>query len=544
MKSIKWWNNAIIYQIYPRSFMDANNDGTGDLQGIIQKLDYLKSIYVDAIWISPIYESPMEDNGYDVSDYFKISPLFGTMQDMDDLIKEAHKRGIKIILDLVCNHTSKDHMWFQEAIKSKDNYYHDFYYFSDTCDDKKSSFGGSAWEYVPSLNQYYYHYFAKGQVDLNWGNQKVRDEIAKMVNFWLDKGVAGFRLDAIELIGKELENNIFSNGPKIHDYLRELNEKTFGRFEDSITVGEGWPTPQIAIDYTKEENKELNMMFQFESVSLDWGAYPLGKYAPKELDFRALKEVFSKWQKALKDEGWNALFLENHDLSRIVSRYGDDKKYWAESAKALAAMQFLQQGTPFIYQGQEIGMTNAYFKNLEDYQDIEVYMQYEEVVNCKKVVTKEEFLHGAALGSRDNSRTPMQWSMELNAGFNHGMKPWIGINPNYKKINVDAQEKDPNSILNFYREIFKIRKERYQELILFGDYESYLDEHPTVYAYSRSYKDQELLVLINFSKQTKSVKLTKTTTAILLSNYKDSQLDISDINLRPYETIIYEVKRK
>ena len=521
----KWWKNAVIYQIYPRSFMDANNDGVGDLKGIISKLDYLSFLGIDAIWLSPIYESPMEDNGYDVSDYFKIAPVFGTMEDMDELIAEAKKRNIRIIMDLVANHTSKEHVWFKQALKGKDNPYHDFFYWQDQPDQKECSFGGSSWEYVPELNEYYYHYFAKGQVDLNWTNPQVRKEVANIVNWWLDKGVAGFRMDAIELIGKDLKKGIFANGPKIHEYLRELNENSFGKKEDSITVGEGWPTTSIALDYTRPENHELDMMFQFESACITNNTNPLGKFDPVALDLVKLKKVFERWHHDLYGKAWNAWFWENHDLTRSVSRFGDDRFYRVESAKALAIMLLMTQGTPYIYQGEEIGMTNAYYKKLSDYDDIDAHGNYQAFVVDKKIATHEKFMEGLQKGARDNSRTPMQWNDSVNAGFNAGAKTWLKVVPNYKEINVEKSLKDKDSILYTYKDLIALRK---------------LKEDPYLMVYEREWKDQKLLVVINFDGDEHVIDLPMDVKKVVLSNYKDSVCSLSKVTLRPYEAIIFE----
>ncbi len=537
----KWWKNAVIYQIYPRSFMDANNDGIGDLKGIISKLDYLSFLGIDAIWLSPIYESPMEDNGYDVSDYFKIAPVFGTMEDMDLLIAEAKKRNIRVIMDLVANHTSKEHRWFKEAIKGKDNPYHDYFYWADKPDQKQSSFGGSSWEYVPELNEYYYHYFAKGQVDLNWTNPQVRKEIANIVNWWLDKGVAGFRMDAIELISKDLKKGIFANGPKIHEYLKELNKNSFGKKKDSITVGEGWPTTQIAIDYSKPENHELDMMFQFESACITNNTNPLGKFDPVALDLVKLKEIFERWQHDLYNQAWNALFWENHDLARSVSRFGDDRFYRVESAKALAIMLLMMQGTPYIYQGEEIGMTNAYYKKLSDYDDIDAHGNYQALVVDKKIATHEKFMEGLQKGSRDNARTPMQWDDSVNAGFNQGAKTWLKVIPNYKEINVQQSIKDKDSVFYTYKDLIALRKsKKYQDLIMNGTFQLYLKEDPYLMIYEREWKGQKLLVVINFDGENHVLDMPLNVQSIVLSNYKDSVCSLSQVELRPYEAIIFE----
>ena len=544
MKNVKWWKNAIIYQIYPRSFKDSNNDSVGDLRGIIEKLDYLAFLGVDAIWLSPIYESPMEDNGYDVSDYFKIAPVFGSMEDMDELIAEGKKRNIRIIMDLVANHTSKEHMWFKEALKSKDNPYHDFFYWSDKKDDKESSFTGSSWEYVEELGQYYYHYFAKGQVDLNWTNPKVRQEVANIVNWWLDKGVAGFRMDAIELIGKELDKNIFANGPMIHDYLRELNANSFGKKEDSVTVGEGWPTTEIAIEYTNPDHKEIDMMFNFDLVSHIWNGTLFGKFTPNIPNLLGIKEIFKRWQNDLRGKGWNTLFWENHDLSRCVTSYGNDRFYRVESAKALAYMLYFQQGTPYIYQGQEIGMTNAYYTKYSDYDDIDTKGNYNKHVVENKTVCHDAMIRGLQLGSRDNTRTPMHWDDSKNAGFNDGTaKPWLKVIPNYKEINVKNAMEDKDSVLYTYKQIFDFRKNsEYSEAILEGTYDTYLEEDPNIFVYGRTYNDKSFVVVVNFDVDEHELNLDLDVKDIIMSNYKDSKCSTKNVVLRPYESIVFKLK--
>ena len=543
MEKEKWWKNAIIYQIYPRSFKDSNNDGVGDLNGIIEKLDYLKFLGIDAIWLSPVYESPMEDNGYDVSDYFKIAPIFGTMEDMDNLIKEAKKRNIRIIMDLVANHTSKEHFWFKEACKSVDNPYHDYYIWQKQADNKLSCFCGSSWEYVENLDLYYYHYFAKGQVDLNWANPKVRMEVANIVNWWLDKGVAGFRMDAIELIGKELEKEIYSHGPMIHDYLHELNVNSFGKYEDSITVGEGWPTPEMAILYSDPKRHEVDMMFNFELISHIWTNNDLGKFEPNVPVLLEMKQIFKKWQIGLKDKGWNTLFIENHDLARCISNFGNEQFYREESAKALAYMLYFQQGTPYIYQGQEIGMTNAHFTKLEDYADLDSINYYNDRVIEKKIVSHSRMMRGLQRGSRDNARTPMQWDDSVNAGFNDGAKPWLKVIPNYKEINVKKAMEDKNSILYTYKQIFDFRKNsEYKDAIVYGDYDSYLEEDPNIFVYGRSYKDKKFVVVINFDDRENKLNLDLDVKEIIMSNYQDSKCQTKNVILRPFESIVFKIK--
>lgn len=539
----KWWKNAIIYQIYPRSFKDDNNDGVGDLAGIISKLDYLEFLGVDAIWLSPVYESPMEDMGYDVEDYFKIAPVFGNMEDMDKLIAEGKKRNIKIIMDLVANHTSKEHKWFKEAIKSRDNPYHDFFYWRDTKDDRESSFSQSAWEYVPSLNQYYYHYFAKGQVDLNWTNPKVRKEVANIVKFWLDKGVAGFRMDAIELIGKELDNNIYANGPRIHEYLRELNENSFGKYEDSVTVGEGWPTPEIAIEYTNPDHHEVNMMFNFDLISHIWNNQDLGKFEPNIPSLLGMKKIFTDWQRKLRNKGWNTIFIENHDLARCISNFGNDRFYRVESGKALAYMLYFMQGTPYIYQGQEIGMINAYYTHLSDYQDLDSINFYQKRVVDLKDVSEARMLRGLQRGSRDNARSPMQWDDSVNAGFNKGKEPWLRIPVNYKEINVKNAINDKDSLLYTYKDIFAFRKsDEFKDLILYGTYDTYLDDDPNILAYGRTYKDKKILVVVNYSDRENKINLDVNIKRLIMSSYNDAKASLNNVMLRPYEALLFELK--
>ncbi len=540
MKNIPWWKKEVIYQIYPQSFKDSNNDGIGDINGVISKLDYLKELGIGGIWLSPMYVSPLKDNGYDVEDYYDINPMYGSLADMDNLIQEGKKRDIKIIMDLITNHTSTEHEWFKKAISSKENEYQDFYVFADKPDDKKSVFGGSAWEYIPSIDKYYYHYFAVEQADLNWKNPRVRDEVCKIVNFWLERGVGGFRLDAIELIGKELENNVIANGPKIHDYLREISEKTFNKYPDCLSVGEGWPTPEIAIEYCKEEHKELSMMFQFETVALDWGGTPFGKLKQMEIPFKQLKDVFSKWQVKLMNDGWNTLFWENHDLPRSVSRQGNDSKYHYESALALLMILAFQKGTMYIYQGQEIGMANAGFTKLEQYKDIDALGNYKDLVEERKLISSEDYIKGLGIGSRDNSRTPMQWDSSKYAGFSNS-EPWLGIT-NRPEINVEDQLKDPNSVLNFYKNIIKLRTKDYADLLVLGDYEDHLVDDENVYCYQRTYKNKSIITLVNFSSETVNVSLDMKIKKLIVSNYKDTKQILSKLELRAYESVAFEVE--
>lgn len=540
----KWWHNSVVYQIYPRSFKDSNGDGIGDLKGIISKLDYIKFLGVDVLWISPIYKSPNVDNGYDISDYCDIMDEFGTMDDIKLLIKEAKSRDIKIMMDLVVNHTSDEHKWFKESRKSRDNEYRDFYVWrnpvnGDVPSSLKSNFGGSAWTLDKSTGQYYLHMHDKKQPDLNWDNQRVREKIYEMMNFWLDLGIEGFRMDVIELIGKDVDNLLIVNGPNLHTYIQEMNKMTFGD-RDIITVGETWAADtNIAKLYCDPKRKELGMVFQFEVISMDkqpgkrkWDLAPL--------NFVEFKKIFSKWQTELHSEGWNSLFGNNHDLPRMVSRWGNDKEYRMESAKMLATMLHMQKGTPYIYQGEEIGMTNIRFDSIDDYNDIESLNMYKE--RLSQGYSLEEIMESIYAKGRDNARTPMQWSKENNAGFTTGT-PWLKVNKNYKYINVEQAINDENSILYYYKKLIKLRRE--SDVIKYGDYKLILEEHPEIFAYTRSWNDDNILVICNFYGNTINVFLgeeySEKDSQIILSNYKDAKILGRDIKLRPYEAIVYKV---
>ncbi len=525
--------------------MDSNNDGIGDIKGIISKLDYLKELGIDVIWLSPVYKSPNDDNGYDISDYKDIMDEFGTMEDMDELLKEANSRNIKIVMDLVLNHTSDEHKWFIEAINNPNSKYRDYYVFRDPVDGKEpnglgSIFGGSAWELDEKSGQYYLHLFSKKQPDLNWANEDMRNELYGMINFWLDKGVGGFRLDVIDLIGKQPDIGITSNGPKLHEYIHEMNRKSFGN-KDLLTVGETWgATPEIAKLYSNPSRKELSMIFQFEHIVLD-EIQGKSKWDLAPLNFVRLKEVFNKWQTELKNEGWNSLFWNNHDLPRIVSRWGNDSKEYRElSAKMLATILHMQMGTPYIYQGEEIGMTNVYFDNIDDYRDIELLNMYKERIDAgydKKDIMKSIYEKG-----RDNARTPMQWDDSINGGFSKAT-PWIATNQNYKEINVKNNIEDENSIFNHYKKLIQIRKEN--EVVLYDDFELLYKDHNSIFAYIRELNNEKILVVSNFYGENEKFILNKElkykNCEILLSNYKDSSNNIEKINLRPYESIIYKL---
>lgn len=532
----KWWKNAVVYQIYPRSFQDSNGDGIGDLKGIIQKMDYLGELGIDAIWLSPVYKSPQDDNGYDIADYQDIEPMFGCLDDMEALIEEAKKYNIRIIMDLVLNHSSDEHRWFKEAKKSKDNPYHDYYVWRDGKEgvppnDMKGVFGGSAWEWVPELQQYYFHQFSVKQPDLNWDNPKVRREIYDMILWWMDKGVGGFRLDVIDQIAKEPDKGITINGPKLHEYIREMSRETFQK-GDLITVGEAWgATPESAKLYSNPNGSEFSMVFQFEHIGLDQQEGK-DKWDLAPLPFLKLKQVLTRWQTEIYNCGWNSLFWNNHDLPRIVSRWGNDKEYRVESAKMLAMLLHGMQGTPYIYQGEELGMTNVQYE-IEDYRDIETLNVYQE--RLEKGYTKEEIMRSIHAKGRDNGRTPMQWDDTEHAGFTTGT-PWIKVNPNYKEINAKSQVKDPNSIFSCYKRLVQLRKE--YPVFVDGRFHLLLEEDENIFAYERQSADKKLVVICNFYGKTLEMPLKETCKdmELLLANYADmTEPGI----LRPYEARIY-----
>lgn len=496
-----WWKQAVIYQIYPRSFQDSNGDGIGDLQGIISRLDYLGMLGIDAIWLSPVFRSPQDDNGYDISDYQDIDPIFGTLEDMDELIAEAKKRGMRIIMDLVLNHSSDEHRWFREAKRSRDNPYHDYYIWRDgdgrtAPNDMRSSFGGSAWEWVPELKQYYFHQYSVKQPDLNWENPKLREELYTMIRWWTERGIGGFRLDVIDHLGKEPDRKIKVNGPKLHDYIQEMSSACFQGGE-LVTVGEAWSADiETAKRYSNPDGSELSMIFQFEHMKLDQRPTngPEGdKWDPVPIDFVALKRIFSRWQRELAGCGWNSLFWENHDLPRSISHLGDDAKYRTESAKMLAIVLHGMQGTPYIYQGEELGMTNAWDFQLSDYRDIEILNMAQE--KRAAGMPEEEILRRARYKGRDNARTPMQWDDSPKAGFTSGI-PWIRVNPNHREINVLSQAGRQGSILECYRKLIRLRKEH--PVFINGDYEPLLQDDERIFSYRRRNEEAEILVVCNF----------------------------------------------
>lgn len=554
-----WWKESVVYQIYPRSFKDSNGDGVGDLQGIVEKLDYLKELGVDIIWLSPVYKSPNDDNGYDVSDYQDIMDEFGTMADWEHLIQEMHDREMKLMMDLVVNHSSDEHHWFLEAKKSKDNPYRNYYIWRKGKDGKEptnweSFFSGSAWEYDETTDEYFLHLFSKKQPDLNWENAKLRKEVYDMMNWWIDKGVDGFRMDVINLISKagyqdarNMEGKkyasgaeYFFNGPKIHEYLQEMNKEVLSR--GVVTVGE---TPGVDVEqaklYTGSDRNELNMVFQFEHMDLDSG--PGGKWDLRPLKLKDLRDNFTKWQKGLEGEGWNSLYLNNHDQPRMVSRFGNDGKYRVESAKMLATFLHTLQGTPYIYQGEEIGMTNVKFDSIEEYKDIETLNMYKEKVK-ENNEDEAKVMESIYVKGRDNARTPVQWNASENAGFTTGT-PWIAVNSNYKEVNVEQAVADPDSIFHYYKKLIKLRKEN--EVILYGAYDVLLDDHEQIYAYTRTLKKEKLLVILNFSDHRPEFKLPEDMICrdveVLISNYEQpEEPDVSSIKLRPYEAVVYKYR--
>lgn len=538
--NMKWWQNSVIYQIYPRSFKDSNGDGIGDLQGIIQKLDYLQKLGIDAIWLSPVFRSPQDDNGYDISDYQDIDPIFGTLADMDELIAQAKDHGIRIIMDLVLNHSSDEHPWFLEAKKGRDNPFHDYYVWRDSKEgerpnDLRAAFGGNAWEWVPECGQYYLHQFSVKQPDLNWDNPKLREDIYKMINWWIDRGVGGFRLDVIDLIAKEPDRKVMTEGTMLHPYIKEMSSQTFQN-ADLVTVGEAWSaTPPRAMLYSNPDGSELSMVFQFEHMVLDqqpgkekWDLAPL--------PFLKFKEVFAKWQTELCGKGWNSLFLANHDLPRPVSHFGDDGKYRVESAKMLATMLHGMQGTPYIYQGEELGMTNVKY-NIDEYRDIELLNMYRERMD--KGFEEAEIMQSIYTKGRDNARTPMQWDENQNAGFTSGT-PWIKCNPNYTMINAEEELVNRDSVFYYYKKLIELRKQ--EQVLTDGAFEMLLAKDESIFAYTREDETDRLLVVCNFTGEPVSCQLPDEwkTAEVLISNYRVGQETGS---LRPYEAIMKVIRK-
>ncbi|MBM7551489.1 glycoside hydrolase family 13 protein [Thalassobacillus pellis] len=556
-----WWKESVVYQIYPRSFNDSNDDGVGDIPGIIEKLGYLKKLGIDVIWLSPVYDSPNDDNGYDIRDYQSIMDEFGTMEDMERLLDEVHRHGMKLIMDLVVNHTSDEHKWFVEAKQSEENPYRDYYIWRPGKDGREptnweAAFSGSAWEYNEATDDYYLHLFSKKQPDLNWENPKLRTEVYDMMKWWLDRGIDGFRMDVINFIskdqnypdgevdaGKRYGNGApyFMNGPKIHEYLKEMHEQVLSGY-DVMTVGEmPGVTPEQGALYTGEDRDELNMVFNFDHVDLDSGLG--GKWDVKPWSLVELKDIFTRWQHQLEESGWNSLYWNNHDQPRIVSRFGNDsEEYRVVSAKMLAATLHLLKGTPYIYQGEELGMTNVKFPSIEDYRDIETLNMYKEKV--EQGADPDELMEAIYVKSRDNARTPMQWNGSDNAGFTNG-DPWLAVNPNYSSIHAKQALEDTDSVFYFYQKLIELRKNH--DIIVYGDYQLLLGDHPKIYAYLRTLGDEKLLVVSNFAEENIDVELPQEveyeTVNLLINNYYvHPEEDINSITLQPYETRAYLLK--
>ncbi|WP_106587726.1 alpha,alpha-phosphotrehalase [Salsuginibacillus halophilus] len=558
----EWWRKSVVYQIYPKSFNDTTGNGTGDLNGIIQKLDYLHELGIDVIWLTPVYASPHRDNGYDISDYFSIHPDFGTMEDFDRLLDEAHARNIKVIMDIVVNHTSTEHPWFQEALKGKDNPYRDYYIWKDPVDGDvpnnwQSKFGGSAWAYDETSGQYYLHLFDITQADLNWENENVRRDVYEMMDFWFNKGVDGFRLDVINLISKDQRfpnddgsvapgdgRKFYTDGPRVHEFMHEMNENSFSKY-DIMTVGEmSSTTVDHCIKYTNPDREELDMVFNFHHLKVD---YPEGeKWAVADFDFLALKNILFKWQTAMHEGGgWNALFWCNHDQPRVVTRFGNDGVYHKESAKMLATSMHMLQGTPYIYQGEEFGMTDPKFNDISSYRDVETLNTYERLTALGE--SHEDIMEKIQAKSRDNSRTPVQWNDKEKAGFTTGT-PWIEPAPNYEQVNAKTALKDPNSIFYHYQRLIQLRKT--YDIITFGDMELLDAEDPAMFNYIRTWQGETLLVINNFYEESATftwpVHILEPTNDcdVLISNYEKAPMPAEAMQLRPYESIVFHLGAK
>ncbi len=552
----RWWKESVVYQIYPRSFCDSNGDGIGDLNGITGKLDYLKELGIDVIWLSPVYKSPNDDNGYDISNYQAIMDEFGTMEDFDRMLATAHEKGIKIMMDLVVNHTSDEHKWFIESRKSTDNPYRDYYIWRPAKEDGSlpnnwgSCFSGPAWEYDKTTDMYFLHLFSKKQPDLNWDNPAVRQDVFDMMNWWLKKGVDGFRMDVISLISKEpglpdkepgingyATFNVSANGPHVHEYLQEMRQKALNN-ADTITVGEcSGVTLEEAKKYARSDEKELNMVFQFEHMDVD-SDEKAGKWTTRKMDLRNLKKILTRWQKGLQDIAWNSLYWENHDQPRSVSRFGNDSDEYREiSAKMLATCIHMMQGTPYVYQGEELGMTNCPFNTLDNFRDLESINAFHELTEQGKM-TEEDMMAAIGYKGRDNARTPMQWDDSAYAGFSTA-NPWIMVNPNYTKINAKDQVNRKDSVFKYYQKLIKLRHE--SELIVYGTYDLILDDDKDIYAYIRTLGDEKLIVYCNFSENTRKVEIPEefVNKKVLISNYSDAKAN-QKITLRPYEAIVIQ----
>ena len=542
------FRKSTVYQIYPRSFYDTNGDGFGDLKGVTAKLDYIKELGVDYIWMTPFFVSPQYDNGYDVEDYYNIDPRYGTMEDFEELSKEAEKRGIKLMLDMVFNHTSSNHEWFQKALAG-DEKYKNFYIFKKGKGDGsaptnwESKFGGNAWEYVPEMDEYYLHLFHVKQPDLNWDNPEVREEVKKIVRFWMEKGVKGFRFDVVNLISKDKYEDDFegdgrrfyTDGPNIHKYLKELNEGSFGQDAEIITVGEMSSTSmENCFGYAGADSNELSMVFSFHHLKVDFMGNE--KWVLVPVDFMKLKKIIFEWQTGMaENNAWNAVFWCNHDQPRPVSRFGDEGKYWKTSAKMLATIIHGLRGTPYIYQGEEIGMTNTDFTKIEQFKDVESLNHYE--ILQQKGLSKEDALRIIQIHSRDNGRTPMQWNGEAHSGFTTGT-PWIGVNENYSEINAQIQLQDETSVFHYYKTLVAMRKE--YDIIAYGDIKPMDAKHSNVFAYERTYGEESLLVVCNFYKNEVKWNTARELNGyeVILGNYQDQKIEKDEITLRPYEAMM------
>lgn len=549
---MEWWKKSVVYQVYPRSFKDTNNDGMGDINGVTEKLDYLSELGIDVIWLSPVYESPQDDNGYDISDYRKIWSSFGSNEDMYRLIDEAHKRNIKIVMDLVANHTSDEHKWFEESKKSKDNPYRDYYFWGDEKNNWGSYFSGTAWEYDENTEQYYLHLFSKKQPDLNWENPVVRNEIWDMMKFWMDKGVDGWRLDVISSISKYTDfpdydesmgeypiGKYHANGPRLHEYLHEMNKEVLSKY-DCMTVGEApGSTVENALLFCDKDREELDMIFTFDHMDLDKKeGSKLGKWDLKELKLTDLKECMENWQHGLHEKGWNSLYFENHDQARVISRWGNDKEYRVECAKMFATILHFMQGTPYIYQGEEIGMVNSDYK-IEEYDDIEMLNAYKDLVVDRKLMDKETFMKAAHTIGRDNARTPMQWDSSEYAGFS-SVEPWLKVNPRYKEINVEEALKDKNSIFYYYKNLIEFRHK--DDVITNAGFELIDRDNESIFAYERKEGEKSIIVIANFYDKEEEFELEEKYKLKdyneYISNYKEHNIEGNKIILKPFEVIV------
>jgi len=557
MSKNDWWKKSVVYQVYPKSYQDSNGDGIGDLPGLTSRLSYIKDLGADVIWLNPVYKSPDQDNGYDISDYRSIQPAYGTMADFDELLQKAHTIGLKIIMDLVVNHTSDQHEWFQESKKSKDNPYRDYYIWRDPVDGHEpnnwgSYFSGSVWKFDKTTGQYYLHLFADGQPDLNWENPQVRDEVWSLMRFWLDKGVDGFRMDVINLIskpaglpdGQKAEDERYADagkmvadGPRLNEFLQEMNQKVLSKY-DVMTVGEmPGSTPEDAIKYTGLDANELNMVFQFDHVGLEPNPDPrLGKWNDQPIKLVELKQSLSNWETKLDGKGWNSLYWNNHDQPRAVSRFAtDNPKYRVKAAKMLGTTLHMMQGTPYVYEGEELGMTNVHYEKLAQYEDLESINAYRELVEDEKIIDSESMLKYLSYKSRDNARTPMQWDQTKNAGFTSG-KPWFSLNPNFDEINARNQIEDSDSVFSYYKKLIRLRHQ--YDIIVYGSYELLDPEDTEVFAYKRRYNDETLLVISNFTDKELTRDYDQKQGATLIGNYSDDQ----NMELRPYESKVYLLK--